>query len=74
MLLYHLKIPEYTSNADALGSLRILDSIIKLDKKIKFYQAGSSEMFGRVQSFLKMKRHLFIQGVHMVFLKFTRIG
>ena len=45
------KIPEYTSNADALGSLRILDSIIKLDKKIKFYQAGSSEMFGRVQSF-----------------------
>tara|TARA_B100000674_G_C37839474_1_gene914529 strand:+ start:88 stop:1119 length:1032 start_codon:yes stop_codon:yes gene_type:complete len=45
------KIPEYTSNADALGSLRILDSIVKLNSKIKFYQAGSSEMFGKVQSF-----------------------
>ena len=45
------KIPEYTSNADALGSLRILDSILKIDPKIKFYQAGSSEMFGKIQSY-----------------------
>ena len=45
------KIPEYTTNADALGSLRILDSIIKINPKIKYYQAGSSEMFGKVQSF-----------------------
>ena len=45
------KIPEYTTNADALGSLRILDSIIKINPKIKFYQAGSSEMYGKVQSF-----------------------
>ena len=45
------KIPEYTSNADALGSLRILDAIVKLNPKIKFYQAGSSEMYGKVQSF-----------------------
>ena len=42
------EIPEYTTNADALGTLRILEAIIKVDKKIKFYQAGSSEMFGRV--------------------------
>ena len=42
------EIPEYTTNADALGTLRILESIVKLDKKIKFYQAGSSEMFGKV--------------------------
>ena len=42
------EIPEYTTNADALGTLRILEAIIKIDKKIKFYQAGSSEMFGRV--------------------------
>ena len=41
-------IPEYTSNTDALGTLRILDSILKINKKIKFYQAGSSEMFGKV--------------------------
>tara|TARA_Y100000768_G_C23981207_1_gene685904 strand:+ start:1295 stop:2338 length:1044 start_codon:yes stop_codon:yes gene_type:complete len=42
------EIPEYTSNADALGTLRILESIVKLNKKIKFYQAGTSEMFGKV--------------------------
>ena len=42
-------IPEYTTNADALGALRILDSIYKIDPKIKYYQAGSSEMFGKVR-------------------------
>ena len=42
------EIPEYTTNADALGTLRILEAIKKVDKKIKFYQAGSSEMFGKV--------------------------
>jgi GDPmannose 4,6-dehydratase len=42
------QVPEYTSNVDAIGTLRILDSIItlKLQKKTKFYQAGTSEMFG----------------------------
>ena len=44
-------VPEYTANADALGALRILESIKfhKLEKKTKFYQAGTSEMFGKVQ-------------------------
>ena len=42
------EIPEYTTNTDALGTLRILEAIIKINKKIKFYQAGSSEMFGKV--------------------------
>ena len=42
------QIPEYTSNVDALGTLRILESIVNSNKKIKFYQAGSSEMFGKV--------------------------
>jgi len=41
-------MPEYTTNADASGTLRILESINRIDKKIKFYQAGSSEMFGKV--------------------------
>jgi len=42
--------PEYTSNVDALGTVRILEIIkeLKNKKKIKFYQASSSEMFGRV--------------------------
>jgi len=46
------EVPEYTANADALGALRILEAIKfhKLEKKTKFYQAGTSEMFGKVQS------------------------
>ena len=45
------EVPEYTANADALGALRILESIKfhKLEKKTKFYQAGTSEMYGKVQ-------------------------
>ena len=41
-------IPEYSSNINALGVLRILESIksLRFKKKIKFYQAGTSEMFG----------------------------
>ena len=38
--------PIYTAQADALGVLKILESIRMIDKKIKFYQASSSEMFG----------------------------
>ena len=42
------EIPEYTSNVNAIGSLRILEAIrfLKLEKKVKYYQAGTSEMFG----------------------------
>jgi GDPmannose 4,6-dehydratase len=41
------EIPEYTANVDALGTLRILEAIkSNKSKKIKFYQAGTSEMFG----------------------------
>ena len=41
------EVPEYTANVDALGTLRILDSIKTLSmNRIKFYQAGTSEMFG----------------------------
>ena len=45
------EVPEYTANADALGALRILEAIKfhRLEKKTKFYQAGTSEMYGRVQ-------------------------
>ena len=45
------EVPEYTANADGLGVLRILESIKfhKLEKFTKFYQAGTSEMYGNVQ-------------------------
>lgn len=42
-------MPEYTSNITGLGSLRILEAIRELGTKVKYYQAGSSEMFGKVE-------------------------
>lgn len=43
--------PEYTANSDALGALRILEAIriLKLEKKTRFYQASTSELYGLVQ-------------------------
>ncbi|MEP7244006.1 MAG: GDP-mannose 4,6-dehydratase [Gammaproteobacteria bacterium] len=43
--------PEYTANADAIGTLRILEAIriLRLEKRTRFYQASTSEMFGKVQ-------------------------
>jgi GDPmannose 4,6-dehydratase len=43
--------PEYTANSDALGTLRILEAlrILGLTKKTKFYQASTSELYGKVQ-------------------------
>ena len=45
------ELPEYTANSDALGTLRILEAIhlLGLEKKVKFYQASTSELFGKVQ-------------------------
>ena len=44
-------LPEYTANVDALGSLRILEAIkhANLSRKTKFYQAGTSELFGKIK-------------------------
>ena len=50
----HVKVsfetPEYTANADAIGVLRCLEAIrvLGLEKKVKFYQASTSELFGKV--------------------------
>lgn len=43
--------PEYTSNSDALGALRILEAIriLKLEKKTKYYQASTSELYGKTK-------------------------
>jgi GDPmannose 4,6-dehydratase len=43
--------PEYTANSDALGTLRILEAIriLKLEKGTRFYQASTSELYGKVQ-------------------------
>ena len=43
--------PEYTGNADGLGTLRLLEAIriLHLEKKVKFYQASTSELYGKVR-------------------------
>ena len=41
-------MPIYTVNTDALGTLRLLEAVRTMDKPAKFYQASSSEMYGRV--------------------------
>jgi GDPmannose 4,6-dehydratase len=43
--------PEYTANADALGTLRLLEAIriLGMEREVKFYQASSSELYGRAQ-------------------------
>lgn len=44
------EIPDYTAQVDALGTLRFLDSIREVGlKKVKFYQASTSELYGKVQ-------------------------
>lgn len=51
----HVKVsfemPEYTANVDALGTLRILEAVRSagLTEKVKFYQASTSELYGKVQ-------------------------
>jgi GDPmannose 4,6-dehydratase len=43
--------PEYTANADALGTLRLLEAIriLGMEKRVRFYQASTSELYGRVR-------------------------
>lgn len=45
------EVPEYTGNADGLGTLRVLDAVrlLGLEKKTKIYQASTSELYGKVQ-------------------------
>lgn len=45
------EMPEYTANADGIGTLRLLEAIrfLKLESKIKIYQASTSELYGKVQ-------------------------
>lgn len=51
----HVKVsfdmPEYTANADGIGTLRLLEAIriLKMEKKVRIYQASTSELYGKVQ-------------------------
>ena len=50
-VMVSFETPEYTANSDALGTLRILEAIriLKMVEKTKFYQASTSELYGKVQ-------------------------
>ena len=56
------EVPEYTANADAVGALRILEAIKfhGFEKITKFYQAGTSEMYGRVQEVPQNEKTFFL--------------
>ena len=60
--------PEYTAQVDAIGTLRLLESIRLLDltDRTKFYQASTSELYGDVRETFKMSKLLFIQDHHML--------
>jgi GDPmannose 4,6-dehydratase len=55
------EVPEYSAEVNALGTLRILEAIrsLNLEKKVKFYQAGTSEMFGRTKDKFQSERTSF---------------
>src|SRR6266571_4956262 len=49
-VMVSFETPEYTANADALGTLRLLEAIriLKMEKRVRFYQASTSELYGDV--------------------------
>lgn len=50
-MLVSFETAEYTANADAMGTLRLLEAIriLKMGDKVRFYQASTSELYGKVQ-------------------------
>ena len=51
--------PLYTANVNAMGVLSILEAIKNTNNKIKFYQAGTSEMFGKTNSKIQNENTIF---------------
>ncbi len=76
----HVKVsfesPEYTAETVALGTLKILEAIklLGLEKKTKFYQASTSELYGEVQEIPQTEKHLSIHEAHTLLQSYTPIG
>jgi GDPmannose 4,6-dehydratase len=72
------EVAEYTADTDALGALRILEAIRVTNKKIKYYQASSSEMFGKVKETPQNEKTPFYPrspyGVAKVFAYWTTVN
>ena len=67
------KSPLNTSNVTGLGVLRILETIKSINRKIKFYQASSSEMFGKIFDKKQSEKTQLNPKVHTLFQKFLGI-
>ena len=68
------EIPEFTSDVNGIGVLRLLDAIRDVGINTKFYQASSSELFGAVKEKYQNEKLFFIQEVHMHALKHLLIS
>ena len=68
--------PEYTANADAIGTLRLLEAIkiLEMHKTTRFYQASTSELFDWFKKPHSLKRHLFIPEVRTQSQNYMLIG
>ena len=68
--------PEYTANADALGPLRLLEAIriLGLEKRTRFYQASTSELYGYVREIPQLRRPRSIRGLRMVWQNYMGSG
>ena len=68
--------PEYTTDVDAIGTLRLLEAIkfLDLSEKTKFYQASTSELYGWCRKRHKKKQLLFTLAPHMLSPSFMLIG
>ncbi len=68
--------PEYTANADALGTLRLLEAmrILKLEDKTRFYQASTSELLARYRRYRRRRPRPFIREAPMPPPSYTPTG
>ena len=68
--------PEYTANADAVGTLRLLEAIRILgrEKNTRFYQASTSELYGKFRKFRNRRQRRFIPARLTLQPSFTPIG
>ena len=67
------EIPDYTAQVDALGTLRFLDAIRESRIDTKFYQASTSELYGKVMETPQNELTPFIQGLHMALQNYIHI-
>ncbi len=68
--------PEYTANADGMGTLRLLEAlrILKMEKKTRIYQASTSELYGLVQEVPQRETTPFTRAAHMRWRSYTPTG